>query len=50
MFWWCGSAVGFVIDFGVSVVPEFQFHSGCWRRWVCCGGAVTAGLVVLGLL
>ena len=41
--WFCG------LIFGVSVMAEFQFHGGCWRRWVCHGGAV-AGLVVLGYL
>ena len=23
---------------------------GCWRSWVCCGGAAAAGSVVLGYL
>ena len=27
------------VDFGVLAVAEFQFHGGCWRRWVFCGGA-----------
>jgi len=37
------------VDFGVSMMAEFQFHGGCWQRWVCYGGAA-AGLVVLGYL
>ena len=27
------------VDFSVLTVAKFQFHGGCWRRWVCCGGA-----------
>jgi len=34
------------VDFGVLAVAKFQFHGGCWRRWVCCGGVVA----MLGLL
>ena len=37
------------VDFGFSVVAEFQFRDGCWQRWVFCGGATTS-LVVLGYL
>ena len=28
------------VDAGVLAVAEFQFHGGCWRRWVCYGGGV----------
>ena len=27
------------VDFVVLAVAEFQFHGGCWRHWVCYGGA-----------
>ena len=34
-----------VVGLGFELVVD-----GCWRRWVCCGGAAAAGSVVLGYL